>query len=82
MYHLLFHPPRPHKIHSVINIALLMMKQNKSYGPLTPDVQSQVSMMAIVGALTGQVFFGVLGDQVNIHVHIGESESLDRVRYL
>lgn len=47
----------------VINIALLMMKQNKSYGPLTPDVQSQVSMMAIVGALTGQVFFGVLGDQ-------------------
>jgi hypothetical protein len=70
MYHLLTYssPSTPTTNHSVINIALLMMKQNKSYGPLTPDVQSQVSMMAIVGALTGQVFFGVLGDQVNIYV--------------
>ncbi|GAB5033602.1 inorganic phosphate [Nannochloropsis oceanica] len=47
----------------VINIALLMMTQNKSYDVLTPDVQTQISMMAIVGALAGQLFFGVLGDE-------------------
>lgn len=41
-----------------------MMKQNKNYGVLTPDVQAQISMMAIVGALSGQLFFGVLGDEV------------------
>ena len=41
-----------------------MMKQNKNYGALTPDVQAQISMMAIVGALSGQLFFGVLGDEV------------------
>lgn len=45
--------------------ALLMMKQNKNYGVLTPDVQAQISMMAIVGALSGQLFFGVLGDEVH-----------------
>jgi hypothetical protein len=33
-------------------------------------------MMAIVGALTGQVVFGVLGDEVNIYVQ-DESESFD-----
>lgn len=43
---------------------LLMMKQNKNYGPLTPDTQAHVSMMAILGALSGQIIFGVLGDQV------------------
>jgi PHS family inorganic phosphate transporter-like MFS transporter len=40
-----------------------MMKQNKNYGVLTPDLQSLVSLMAIVGALCGQLFFGILGDQ-------------------
>lgn len=47
----------------VINIVLLMMKQNKNYGPLTPDVQTQCSFMAIVGAIAGQLLFGVMGDQ-------------------
>jgi len=47
----------------VINIVLLMMKQNKSYGPLTPEVQTQCSLMAIVGAMVGQLLFGFLGDQ-------------------
>jgi hypothetical protein len=42
----------------VINIVLLMMKQNESYGPLTPDVQTQCSLMAIVGAIVGQLLFG------------------------
>jgi hypothetical protein len=41
-----------------------MMKQNENYGVLSPDMQAQISMMAIVGALTGQLFFGVLGDEV------------------
>lgn len=40
------------------------MKENKAYGVLTPGVQAHVSMMAIVGALTGQIFFGIIGDQV------------------
>ncbi len=40
-----------------------MMKQNPDYGVLTPDIQANVSMMAIVGALSGQLIFGVLGDQ-------------------
>jgi hypothetical protein len=47
------------------------MRQNKNYGVLTPDVQAQISMMAIVGALSGQLFFGVLGDEVRWK---GESE--------
>jgi len=47
----------------VINIVLLMMRQNESYGPLTPDVQTHVSFMAIVGAMAGQLCFGFLGDQ-------------------
>lgn len=42
---------------------LLFMKENKDYGVLTPQVQAHVSMMAILGALTGQVIFGILGDQ-------------------
>lgn len=50
-----------------------MMRQNKSYGVLTPDVQTQISMMAIVGALTGQLFFGVLGDEVRYR---GENEAV------
>lgn len=40
------------------------MKENASYGVLTPDTQAHVSMMAILGALTGQIIFGIIGDQV------------------
>lgn len=41
----------------VQNVALLMMKQpqNQYHVKLTPDIQGSVSMMAIVGAMTGQV---------------------------
>ena len=47
----------------VINIVLIMMKQNESYGLLTPDMQTQCSFMAIIGAAVGQLLFGFLGDQ-------------------
>lgn len=43
---------------------LIFMKENENYGVLTPNMQAHVSMMAIVGALTGQIVFGILGDQV------------------
>ena len=39
----------------VINIVLLMMKEVDYGEPLTHHYQAQVSMMAIVGALVGQV---------------------------
>lgn len=50
------------------NVALLMMKQNQDryYVKLTPDIQGQVSMMAIVGAMCGQMIFGIVGDQVRV----------------
>ncbi len=64
-------PPFTHPIHPTPPTALLMMKQNKNYGVLTPDVQAQISMMAIVGALTGQLFFGVLGDEVRTRLSVG-----------
>lgn len=41
-----------------------MMKQKKEYGVLTPDVQTKVTMMAVLGALTGQLLFGLLGDEL------------------
>jgi len=47
----------------VINIALMMMQQNPSYGTLDRDTKTQVSLMAVVGALCGQVLFGLCGDQ-------------------
>lgn len=47
----------------MINLVLLMMKQNESYGVLTPDMQAKCSFMAIIGALCGQLLFGLLGDQ-------------------
>lgn len=46
------------------------MKENEDYGMLTPTVQAHVSMMAILGALTGQIIFGVLGDQVCVRCGI------------
>ena len=39
-----------------------MMKQNDYGVPLTHDTQRWVSLMTILGALTGQIMFGVLGD--------------------
>lgn len=57
-------PRRPLTMHAIQHADLLMMKQNENYGVLSPDMQAQISMMAIVGALTGQLFFGVLGDEV------------------
>lgn len=41
----------------------MMMKQNDYGVPLTHDTQRWVSLMTILGALTGQIMFGVLGDQ-------------------
>ena len=40
----------PARIHTQV---LIFMKEVKEYGVLTPVVQAHVSMMAIVGALTG-----------------------------
>lgn len=62
------------------------MKENKDYGVLTPSVQAHVSMMAIVGALTGQIIFGVLGDQVcemwmsyiDACMHVGKSTNISQ----
>lgn len=47
----------------VINIALEMMEQNDYGVPLTPSIRAAVSMMTVVGALAGQLIFGVCGDQ-------------------
>jgi MFS family permease len=58
------------------NVALLMMKQNQDryFVKLTPDIQGQVSMMAIVGAMCGQMIFGVVGDQVRMRKGRGSEE--------
>lgn len=66
-------PSVPLSVVVVQNVALLMMKQNQDryFVKLTPDIQGQVSMMAIVGAMCGQMIFGVVGDQVRLRKRAG-----------
>lgn len=48
----------------MVSLALDMMAQNDYGVVLTDELRINVSLMAIVGAMVGQVFFGFVADQV------------------
>jgi len=50
---------------AVINICLLMMKEVDYIHPLTRDIQANISIMAVLGAMVGQLLFGIMGDRVS-----------------
>jgi len=49
---------------TVINICLLMMKEVDYIHPLTREIQAHITVMAVFGAVVGQLLFGVMSDRV------------------
>ena len=42
-----------------------MMREIDYIHPLTKEIQAQISISAVLGAMVGQLFFGVMGDRVS-----------------
>jgi len=49
----------------VIKMCLLMMKEMDYIHPLTIGITGHLSIMGSLGAMVGQIIFGIMGDRVS-----------------